>query len=165
MPDDFERKRWQEEQEQLERAAEKPRDKEVKAKARKAKAAKRKVQRLAAELTQKEDLTQWEAEFTQSLSERLDEFGSAFADPEKGGRGEPLSYGQKAIVRQLKKKAKGEGLKRSGFKSKASKFTPRVRQLDESFDDEDAPAPPPRDPNVIERPKPGKPFLRIVKND
>jgi len=166
MSDDFEKKRWQEEQAHLDREAEKQREKDKKSKARKARKARRNVERLARDLSAKDDLTEWEAEFTESLSERLDEFGSAFRDPEKGGRGEALSYGQKAIVSQLKKKASGEGMKRSGFKSKKTKFTPRVRQLDEDFEDGKTPAAkevPQKRP--LERPPVGKPFLRIVKDD
>jgi len=44
------------------------------------------LERLARDLAKKDDLTDWETEFAQGVSERLDKFGSAFADPEKGGR-------------------------------------------------------------------------------
>lgn len=118
-------------------------------------------------------MTEWETEFAEGVSERLDKFGSAFADPEKGGRGEALSYAQKKVVSSLKKKAAGKDErggddkdypKRSSFKSKKPKFTPRVRQLDEDFDDE-----PPQLPKAPAKPEAppvkGKPFLRIVRND
>lgn len=141
-------------------------------------------------MAKSDDLTEWETEFAEGVSERLDTFGSAFADPEKGGRGEALSYAQKKVVSSLKRKAKDSRKSgadddyldddedanstfkpRSSFKSKRPKFKPRVRQLDEDFEDEgepdtgrlppklaqseDPPAPPPK----------GKPFLRIVKSD
>lgn len=154
---------------------EKQREKDRRAKARKARAAKRKLERLSKSLEDVEDLTDWESEFAESLSERLDKYDSGFVDPEKGGRNEALSYGQKKIVSQLRKKDKdnksGKGLRRSGFKSKGPKFTSRVRQIDDDFDDapplpsiseKATPKFPP--PNRLPPPK-GKPFLRIVKND
>lgn len=159
---DSDKAAWQAEQARLDLEAERERVKSAKSKARKAKAAKRKVERLARELEKSGDITEWETEFTQSLSERLDKYDSAFRDPEKGGRGEALSYGQKAIVSQLKKKSKG-GLKRSGFKPKAKqKFTPRVRQLDEDYN-KDAPLEDPQPPPAQEPPVKGKPFLRLVE--
>lgn len=148
---------WQAEQARLDLEAERARAKEGKAKARKARAAKRKLERIARDLEKSGDITDWESEFASSLSERLDKYDSAFRDPEKGGRGEALSYGQKAIVSQLKKKAKGGGMKRSGFSHKQRKFTPRVRDLD-AIEPDEAPMRPPR-------PAGGKPFLRIVKDD
>ncbi|WP_017931581.1 hypothetical protein [Robiginitomaculum antarcticum] len=154
-------------------ARDKQRDKERRAKARKARAAKRKLERLSKSLEEVDDLTDWEAEFSESLSERLEKFDSGFVDPEKGGRNEALSYAQKKIFSQLRKKDKdhnsGKGLRRSSFKSKGPKFSPRVRQLDDDF--EDAPvserarakAPPVAMPSAP--PPKGKPFLRIVKPD
>lgn len=158
---------------------EKQREKDKRAKARKARAAKRKLERLSKDLSEADDLTEWEEEFAGSLSERLEKYNSGFYDPEKGGRNEALSYGQKKIVSQLRKKDKdnksGKGLRRTGFKSKSPKFKPRVRQLDDDFDDAaqtppgakpiseqampKSPSPPPPRPPV------GKPFLRIVKSD
>jgi len=155
---------------------EKQREKDRRAKARKARAAKRKLERLSKDLSEADDLTDWEEEFAESLSERLEKYESGFSDPEKGGRNEALSYGQKKIVSQLRKKDKdnksGKGLRRTGFKSKSSKFKPRVRQLDEEFDA--APEQPAGSTPISQqampkaappRPPVGKPFLRIVKSD
>ncbi len=153
---------------------EKQREKDRRAKARKARAAKRKLERLSKDLSEADDLTEWEEEFAGSLSERLEKYNSGFYDPEKGGRNEALSYGQKKIVSQLRKKDKdnksGKGLRRTGFKSKTPKFKPRVRQLDDDFEDTRLPqplgdqaVPPPA--AAPPRPPVGKPFLRIVKTD
>lgn len=157
---------------------EKQREKDEKSRERKARNARRKLERLARDLAKKDDLTDWETEFAEGVSERLDKFGSAFADPEKGGRGEALSYAQKKVVSSLKRKAKDNrksgsaeaeekpgGFKpRSSFKSKKPKFTPRVRQLDEDFEDAVEPAKP-EIPEAPERPPKGKPFLRIVRDE
>ena len=134
------------------------------------------MERLARDLAKKDDLTDWETEFAQGVSERLDKFGSAFADPEKGGRGEALSYAQKKVVSSLKKKAAGKSgeddndkgyPKRSSFKSKKPKFTPRVRQIGEDFDDKPEPSPS-KQPSRAQSEGPplkGKPFLRIVRDE
>ncbi len=67
-------------------------------------------------------LSDWEAEFLASVEDRLETFGSAFADPEKGDLDSPLSRLQEAKLRELEKKAKGEEtrpwMKRSSFKTK-----------------------------------------------
>jgi hypothetical protein len=67
-------------------------------------------------------LSDWEAEFIASVEDRLETFGSAFADPEKGDLDSPLSRLQEAKLRELEKKAKGEEtrpwMKRSSFKTK-----------------------------------------------
>ena len=155
---------------------EKQREKDRRAKARKARAAKRKLERLSKDLSDADDLTEWEEEFAESLTERLEKYDSGFYDPEKGGRNEALSYGQKKIVSQLRKKDKdnksGKGLRRTGFKSKGKTFKPSVRQLDEDFDAKggDSPAPKPISEQAMPKPPPsrppvGKPFLRIVKSD
>ena len=54
------------------------------------------------------ELSDWEAEFLESLEDRLDEFGSAFADPEKGDLDEPLSRLQVMKLKEIEKKAKGK---------------------------------------------------------
>lgn len=51
-----------------------------------------------------EGLTDWEAEFLASLGERLQKYGSAFADPDKGQLSAPLSMRQGLKVRQISKK-------------------------------------------------------------
>lgn len=133
-----------------------------KARLRKAKAALRKLRRIQDDIENNPDaleLTDWEREFIDSVEDRINEFGSAFYDPEKGGIDEALSFLQKKIVSQLKQKAKGierRGFgQRKGFGRKQG-FTPNVR-IDDVPDEasEDEP----------ERPPVGKPVLRIVRRD
>ena len=51
-----------------------------------------------------EGLSEWETEFLTSLNERLQKYGSAFADPDKGQLSAPLSLLQGLKVRQIGKK-------------------------------------------------------------
>ena len=72
------------------------------------------------------ELTDWEAEFMASVEQRLNEYGSAYADPTLGEDGEALSRLQIAKLKEIEKKAKGKGPKEfkrgSSFKSKGSGF-------------------------------------------
>lgn len=104
------------------------------------------------------DLSEWEEEFVTSVEQRLNEYGSAFADPEKGPLDEPLSRLQELKLKEIEKKAKGKGgqLPRFGrassFKSKGSGFrnktVPRPSARDIHEDIDVPPAPP------AERPRP-----------
>lgn len=51
-------------------------------------------------------LSDWEKEFLESLDERLEKFGSAFADPDKGQLSAPLSLMQGLKLREIGKKTK-----------------------------------------------------------
>jgi hypothetical protein len=51
-----------------------------------------------------EGLSDWETEFLSSLDERLQKYGSAFADPDKGQLSAPLSMRQGLKVRQISQK-------------------------------------------------------------
>ena len=77
------------------------------------------------------DLSNWESEFLESVEERLETYGSAFNDPEKGDREEALSRLQSHKLKEIDKKARGKepksGLKRSSFRRK-----PHPRADDES---------------------------------
>ena len=89
----------------------------------------------------KPDLSEWEGEFLGSLEERLEKFGSAFNDPEKGNTDEALSARQALKLREIEKKAKGKDRKPmsrgSGFRRKAGAGAPpRGRDI---YDDIDAP--------------------------
>lgn len=154
----MDKRAWQAEQEARDALMDKEREKHRKARERSARNAQRKLERLRRTLGESGDLSDWEDEFSESVTERLDKYGSAFADLQKGRPGDALSFSQKRIVAALNKKAKdkrkaaraqnmgadeGEGdkpkwdkpKKRSSFKSKGKKnYTPRVRQLDEDFD-------------------------------
>nr|WP_245157901.1 hypothetical protein [Brevundimonas sp. A19_0] len=54
------------------------------------------------------DLSEWESEFLDSLSERITEHGRAFADPEKGAPGKALSTLQGRKLKEITRKASGE---------------------------------------------------------
>lgn len=193
MASDYDKEQWQQEQAARDAALEKQREKERKARERSARNAKRKLERLHRTLTDKGEISEFEDEFAGSVSERLDKFGSAFQDLEKGRPGDALSFAQKRVVAGMNRKVKdlkkaskvldpsdddplhrpryekSAKPKRSSFKSKRPGFKPRVRQLDEEFEDtqnvsEDRPEPfiPEREPC---RPPVGKPFLRLVDKD
>ncbi len=73
---------------------------------RSARRAQRKLARIKAKLAETGDLTDWESEFSQSVDERLDMFGSAFQDLEKGRPGEALSFAQKKVLSAMYKKSR-----------------------------------------------------------
>lgn len=149
---DYDKHKWQVEQEARDKTLEKQREKDRKSKLRAARNAKRKLERLKTKLTETGELTDWEEEFSESVSERLEKYGSAFQDPEKGRRSDALSFAQKKVLAGMGKKARG--MKRSGFKTK-SNFTPNVRKIDDISED-------PIEEILDAQPK--KPFLRLVKS-
>lgn len=53
-------------------------------------------------------LSEWEDEFLGSVTERVKTYGRAFADPEKGAAGTPLSAQQGRKLKEITAKAKGE---------------------------------------------------------
>ena len=74
---------------------------------KRAKRAKRALARLRRTLRKKDELqgdaalSKWEDTFTTSLEERLEKYGAAFADPQKGAAGEAPSYRQAAKPREI----------------------------------------------------------------
>jgi len=158
MASEFDKREWQEQQAVRDAALEKQREKEKKARERSARNARRKLERLHKTLKERGELTDWEDEFSQSVTERLDKFGSAFQDREKGRPGDALSFAQKKVISSLKAKSKGKtrsGMRRgSGFKGKA-KFQPRERHLDAELPEE-------RPANTDKPNKTQRPFLRLV---
>lgn len=50
------------------------------------------------------DLTQWEGEFIDGVSERVKTYGRAFADPDKGAMNGTLSMRQGVKLREIRKK-------------------------------------------------------------
>ena len=54
------------------------------------------------------ELSEWEGEFLGSLEERLETYGSAFNDPDKGNTEDALSARQALKLREIEKKAKGK---------------------------------------------------------
>ncbi|NQY40351.1 MAG: hypothetical protein HRT80_09660 [Henriciella sp.] len=119
-------------------------------------------------------LSDWEKQFLEEVEERIEKFGSAFHDLEKGGADEALSSLQYVKLREIDKKARGKG--KSGFKSKSGfkkKPAPRIRQVDEDVELEPIPAPPePKGPVLVQakdlpQPKASKsqkspPKLRVI---
>ncbi|KPP81263.1 MAG: hypothetical protein HLUCCA04_09745 [Oceanicaulis sp. HLUCCA04] len=105
-------------------------------------------------------LTEWEDEFLGSVEERLNTFGSAFTDPEKGALDEPLSQLQAAKLKELEAKAKGketrpwlrssfkpkEGGARSSFSSKRPERRSSTRDVNEDVEPDFPEASPPPGP-------------------
>ena len=200
---EYDKQQWQAEQAARDAALQVQRDKEKKARERSARNAARKLERLHRTLKESGEISEFEDEFADSVAERLEKYGTAFHDLEKGRPGDALSFAQKRVVAGMNKKAKDARRAKqrqalgkdappedeperkprySSFKSKGkAKWTPRVRQLDEEWDDGPA-TPEPERPPVAEpalrtvdvppepapeppRPPVGKPFLRVISND
>lgn len=53
-------------------------------------------------------LSDWEGEFLTSVAQRVETYGRAFGDPEKGGRDQALSGNQAIKLKEIVAKAKGE---------------------------------------------------------
>jgi hypothetical protein len=64
-------------------------------------------------------LSDWEGEFLGSVEGRLQTYGRAFGDPEKGGPNASLSIRQSVKVKEIAAKAAGQKPKKSGFRSRA----------------------------------------------
>jgi len=103
---DYDRQNWQAEQAARDDAQSDYSDKMTKARARSAANAKRKIARLHAKLTELGHISDFEDEFGESVLERLDKYGSAFHDREKGRVGDALSIAQKQVVARMNKKVK-----------------------------------------------------------
>lgn len=58
------------------------------------------------------ELSDWEGEFLGSVTDRVNTYGRAFGDPEKGGPGQALSGLQARKLKEITAKAKGEAPKR-----------------------------------------------------
>ena len=61
-------------------------------------------------------LSDWEGEFLGSVEGRLETYGRAFGDPEKGGSNSSLSIRQTVKVKEIAAKARGEKPRKSGFR-------------------------------------------------
>ena len=124
---------------------------------RKKRAALRKLRKAAALAEQGlgPPLSDWEKQFLEEVEERIETYGSAFADPLKGSDGEALSSLQQMKLKEIDKKARGKAKTGFGGKKKTSSFnnlpTPRVRQLDDDLVDD--PPPPTPEPPVRSAPK------------
>lgn len=95
-------------------------------------------------------LSDWEQQFLEEVEERIEKFGSAFHDLDKGGSDEALSALQHVKLREIDKKARGKG--KSGFSNKGGfkrKSSPRVRQIDEDLEEAPPAAPKPSKPKLV----------------
>ena len=116
------------------------------------------------------ELSEWEGEFLGSLEERLETFGSAFSDPEKGNTDDALSTRQALKLKEIEKKAKGKARKPmsrgKGFRGKTPQRASRGRDIYEDIEPETPPAPPvqPASP-VTEAPEIRRARFHIVQND
>jgi len=62
------------------------------------------------------ELSEWEGEFLTSVAQRVETYGRAFADPEKGARGQALSGNQAIKLKEIARKA--QGLEKKGGEKK-----------------------------------------------
>ena len=92
-------------------------------------------------------LSEWEDEFLGSLEERLEKFGSAFNDPDKGNLDDALSGRQSMKLREIEKKARGKERKPmsrgNGFKRKTPTYSSRNRDIHDDIPAEDVAQPDP----------------------
>ncbi|MBV9572197.1 MAG: hypothetical protein JO056_13240 [Alphaproteobacteria bacterium] len=58
-------------------------------------------------------LSEWEGEFLGSVEERVEQYGRAFRDPEKGVPGASLSVRQTVKLKEIGAKAKGKSKRES----------------------------------------------------
>jgi hypothetical protein len=74
------------------------------------------------------ELSDWEGEFLGSVEQRIKTYGRAFADPDKGAMGAPLSLMQGLKLKEISAKAAGKEKKpkvRKGFsKAKPNRGEP-----------------------------------------
>jgi len=119
------------------------------------------------------ELSEWEGEFLGSLEERLETYGSAFNDPDKGNTEEALSARQTVKLREIEKKAKGKARKPmsrgQGFRRKTPERSARGRDI---YDDIEADTPPPQEdtgqaapPDMSETPEMRRARFAVVRDD
>ncbi|HEY4028882.1 MAG TPA: hypothetical protein VGM25_00940 [Caulobacteraceae bacterium] len=61
------------------------------------------------------ELSQWEGEFLESVSQRVETYGRAFGDPDKGAPGTSLSVMQGVKLKEIAAKAAGKDRRRGRF--------------------------------------------------
>ena len=76
MSDNFDKCEWQAEQAARDALMDKEREKHRKARERSARNAQRKLERLRRQLGEAGELSDWEDEFSESVTERLDKYGA-----------------------------------------------------------------------------------------
>ena len=60
------------------------------------------------------ELSDWEGEFLGSVAQRIETYGRAFGDPEKGGAGQAMSVNQTIKLKEIAAKAQGKGKGKGG---------------------------------------------------
>ena len=119
-------------------------------------------------------LSDWEREFLEEVEQRIETYGSAFADPNKGALEEPLSALQTQKLKEIDKKTRGKGgggfKPRKGLSSRnKSAYKPRGRDINEDViapveeaSASEMPASEPLSADNPPRPS-GPPRLRVIK--
>lgn len=99
-------------------------------------------------------LSDWEEDFVASVEQRLNEYGSAFADPDKGNLDEPLSRLQELKLKEIEKKARGVDVKNKrqkrgfGLSSRPKPSRANVRDINEDVAPAPAAKPDPMAPTI-----------------
>lgn len=140
----LDRKTWGRNMEALDRDIEKQRERERKTRERSARNAQRKIDRLRKELSDAGELNDFEEQFAESVGERIDKYGSAFANPSLGRPGDALSSAQKRVVAAMKKKAKDA--KKAAKAARIEEITPAEEPEAEAV----APPKTPFRPRIVE---------------
>jgi hypothetical protein len=185
MSNEYDKKQWQDQILVKDAEVEKLKVKLDKARKRSARKAKTKLSRLHKDLSDLGEISDFEDEFGESVLDRLDKFGSAFYNSEKGNLSDALSFAQKRVLSAMTKKVKnlknpksatnetissGNGFRKkySSFSSSKTKagskkqYKPNVRDLYEDIPVEESK---PSETYIPEySPSRNKPFLRIVSN-
>lgn len=136
----LDRKTWARNMEALDRDIDKQRERERKTRERSARRAQRKIARLHQELGEAGELNDFELTFVESVAERIEQYGSAFANPSLGRPSDALSSAQKRVVAAMKKKAKAA--------KKAALASPEPSHTEQST--EESPAPSPLRPRLVQ---------------
>lgn len=134
---------------------------------RKTSKALRKLRRAAAKATDEggPGLTNWEQEFVEGVTGRLETYGSAFRDPGKGNLEDALSQRQAQIVRVIDKKARKRKAAAQPGEKKPPAGEAESRQLDRGADDKPRSTFKRRSP-MRTKAKPGRgPRVRDVNDD
>lgn len=87
------------------------------------------------------ELSEWEGEFLGSVQQRVDTYGRAFGDPEKGAPGQALSALQTVKLKEIAAKAK-----KAGKAAGEPVIEEIVAEVADDLDDEEEQPPPPRSP-------------------
>jgi hypothetical protein len=88
------------------------------------------------------ELSEWEGEFLGSVEGRVETYGRAFGDPEKGAAGQALSALQTVKLKEIAAKAKKAG--KAATEPEIEEIVAEV--ADEAEDGDDDPPPSPRSP-------------------